>query len=75
MNINLVDFFWFADQEKVLYSLGYTLTLKHNNNNNVILRGAGVDAAKVDKKINRLAFATIYTYLRKPRDYDGSVTE
>ena len=39
--------FGFADQEKTTYGLGYTLTLKRNTNNDMILRGAGVDAAKV----------------------------
>ena len=39
--------FGFADQEKKSYGSGYTLTLKRNTNNDMILRGAGVDAAKV----------------------------
>ena len=30
--------------------MGYTLTLKRNTNNDVIMRRAGVDAAKVDVK-------------------------
>ena len=42
--------FGFADQEKITYGLGYTLTLKRNNNNDAILRGKGVDAAKIDIK-------------------------
>ena len=47
MRIKLKDLFGFADQEKITYGLGYTLTLKRNTNNDAILRGAGVDAAKV----------------------------
>ena len=43
----LKDLVGFADQEKIPYGLGYTLTLKRNTNNDMILRGAGVDAAKV----------------------------
>ena len=43
----LKDLFGFADQDKITYGLGYTLTLKRNTNNDVIIRGAGVDAAKV----------------------------
>ena len=39
--------FGFADQEKITYGLGYTLTLKRNTNNDAILRSVGVDAAKV----------------------------
>ena len=46
----LKDLFGFADQEKITYGLGYTLTLKRNNNNDAILRGNGVDAAKIDIK-------------------------
>ena len=45
--IKLKDLFGFADQEKITYGLGYTLTLKRNTNNDVIIRGAGVDAAKL----------------------------
>ena len=30
--------------------MGYTFTLKRNNNNDAILRGNGVDAAKIDIK-------------------------
>ena len=44
------DLFGFADQEKITYGLGYTLTLKRNSSKDVIKRGAGVDAAKVDVK-------------------------
>ena len=47
VRIKLKDLFGFADQEKIPYGLGYTLTLKRNTNNDMILRGAGVDAAKV----------------------------
>ena len=46
VNIKLIYLFAFADQEKVTYGLGYTLTLKRNNNNDPIIRTAGVDAAK-----------------------------
>ena len=47
VRIKLKDLFGFADQEKIIYGLGYTLTLKRNNNNDAILRSVGVDAAKV----------------------------
>ena len=47
LKIKLTDLFGFADQEKVTYGLGYVVTLKRNTNNDVIIRGAGVDAAKV----------------------------
>ena len=47
VNIMLTDLFGFADQEKVIYGLGYTITLKRNNNNDPIIRGNGVDAAKI----------------------------
>ena len=45
--IKLKDLFGFADQEKISYGLGYTLTLKRNTNIDAILRGNAVDAAKV----------------------------
>ena len=45
--IKLKDLFGFADQEKITYGLGYTLTLKRNTNNDAVLRSVGVDAAKV----------------------------
>ena len=44
------DIFGFADQEKITYGLGYTLTLKRNNNNDPIIRDNGVDAAKINIK-------------------------
>ena len=47
VRIKLKDLFGFADQEKITYGLGYTLTLKRNNNNDPILRENGVDAAKL----------------------------
>ena len=47
VRIKLKDLFGFADQGKITYGLGYTLTLKRNSSNDVIIRGAGVDAAKV----------------------------
>ena len=47
VRIKLKDLFGFADQEKITYGLGYTLTLKRNNNNDAIFRTAAVDAAKV----------------------------
>ena len=50
VRIKLKDLFGFADQEKITYGLGYTLTLKRNTNNDVILRGNAVDVAKVDVK-------------------------
>ena len=54
------DLFGFADQEKITYGLGYTLTLKRNTNNDMILRGAGVDAAKVVVKTFHGIFNTMY---------------
>ena len=42
--------FGFADQGKITYGLGYSLTLKRNNNNDPIIRDNGVDAAKINKK-------------------------
>ena len=50
VTIKLKELFGFADQEKITYGLGYTLTLERNNNNYAILRGNGVDAAKIDIK-------------------------
>ena len=47
VRIKLINLFGVADQEKITYGLGYTLTLKRNNNNDAIIRGAAVDAAKV----------------------------
>ena len=48
--IKLTDILGFADQEKITYGLGYTLTLKRNNNNDPIIRDNGVDAAKINIK-------------------------
>ena len=50
VRINLTDIFGFADQEKITYGLGYSLTLKRNNNNDPIIRDNGVDAAKINIK-------------------------
>ena len=47
VRMKLRDLFGFAEQEKITYGLGYTLTLKRNSNNDAILRGNAVDAAKV----------------------------
>ena len=47
MKINLKDSFGFADQEQILSGLGYTLTLKRNNNIDPIFRTAAVDVAKL----------------------------
>ena len=47
VRIKLKDLFGFADEEKITSGLGYTLTLKRNTNNDAILRGIAVDAAKV----------------------------
>ena len=49
-NINLTDLFGFANQEKITYGLGYTLTLKRKINNDPIIRDNGVDAAKIVMK-------------------------
>ena len=47
VRIRLSDIFGFADQEKITYGLGYSLTLKRNNNHDPIIRDNGVDAAKI----------------------------
>ena len=47
VNIKLTDLFGFADKEKVTYGLGYTLFLKRNKINDPIMKGNGVDAAKI----------------------------
>ena len=47
VRIKLTDIFGFADQEKITYGLGYSLTLKRINNNDPIIRDNGVDAAKI----------------------------
>ena len=60
MRIKLKDLFGFADQEKKFSGLGYSLTLKRNNNNDAVIRTAGVDAAKIDIKILLGIFDTIY---------------
>ena len=50
VRIKLKDLFGFANQEKITYRLSYTLTLKRISSNDVIIRGAGVDAAEEDVK-------------------------
>ena len=50
VRIKLKDLFGFADQEKITYGLGYTLTLKRNTNNDAIVRATAVSAAKIDIK-------------------------
>ena len=47
VRIKLKDLFGFADQEKITYGLGYTLTLKRNSSNDIVFRTAAVIAAKV----------------------------
>ena len=47
VRIKSTDMIGFADQEKITYGLGYSLTLKRNNNNDPIIRDNGVDAAKI----------------------------
>ena len=47
VRIKLTDIFGFADREKITYGLGYSLTLKRNNNNDPIIRDNGGDAAKI----------------------------
>ena len=47
VNIKLIDFIGFADQEKVTYGLGYTLTIKRNNTNDPIIKDNTTDAAKI----------------------------
>ena len=47
VRIKLKELLGFADQEKTTYGTGYTVTLKRNTNNDVVIKGAGVDAAKV----------------------------
>ena len=50
VTIKLTDIFGFADQEKITYGLGYTLTLKRNNNNDPIIRDNAITAAKINIK-------------------------
>ena len=50
VTIKLRDSFGFADQEKITYGLGYNLTLKRIDNNDPIVRTAGVDVAIKDIK-------------------------
>ena len=50
VRINLKDLFGFADQEKITYGLGYTLTLKRNINNDPIIRDNAITAAKINIK-------------------------
>ena len=47
MRIKLKDLFGFADQEKITNGLGYTLTLKRNSSNDVVIRSAATTIAKV----------------------------
>ena len=47
VRIKLKDLFGFADHENITYGLGYTLILKRDNNNDVVFRTNGVNAAKV----------------------------
>ena len=47
VNNKLIDLFGFADQEKVTYGLGSTLSLKRKNHNDPIIRDNGTDAAKI----------------------------
>ena len=49
MRTDLEHLFGFADQENIAYVLGYTLTLK-SNNNDPIIRDNAVDAAKTGIK-------------------------
>ena len=50
VRIRLSDIFGLADQEKITYGLGYTLTLKRNNNNDPIIRDNAITAAKINIK-------------------------
>ena len=50
VRIKLKDLFGFADQEKITYGLGYSLTLKRNNNNDPIIRDNAITAAKINIK-------------------------
>ena len=50
VRIRLSDIFGFADQEKITYGLGYTLTSKRNNNNDPIIRDNVITAAKINIK-------------------------
>ena len=47
VRLKLKDLFGFADQEKMIYGLGYTLSLKRNSIIDVVFRTNDVDAAKV----------------------------
>ena len=50
VRIKLKDLFGFADQEKITYGLGYSLTLKRNNNNDPTIRDNAITAAKINIK-------------------------
>ena len=50
VRIKLTDIFGFADQNKVTHGLGYSLTMKRNSDNNVIVRDRGTDNAKINIK-------------------------
>ena len=58
VRIKLNDLFGFADQEKITYGLGYTLTLKRNSSNGVAFCTAAVNAAKVVVK-DKLVYSTL----------------
>ena len=49
--IRSIDIFGFADQDKVKYGLGYTLTLKRFESNNVSFRAASVAQGRVYFKV------------------------
>ena len=68
VRIKLKDLFGFADQENITYGLGYTLTLKRNNNNDPIIRDNGVDAYER----HLLVYSTLHTINGKPTTRDGS---
>ena len=65
VRIKLKDLFGFADQEKVTYGLGYTLTLKRNTNNDV-LSYQRCECCKSSCKRHFLVYSTLSIKHRKP---------
>ena len=72
VRIRLSDIFGFADQEKITYGLGYTLTLKRNNNNDTHYKGQRCRCCKNKYKRHLLAYSTLHTINGKPTTCDGS---
>ena len=66
MRIKQKDLFGFADQEKIVRGLDYSLTLKPNNNNDAIIKNNGVNAAKINIKKYCMVYSTLCTQYGKP---------